>query len=341
MSKKGLVLFLVVFVCFYTSFTFGFIRKAQDSFSSQTELENLVRQCREEIQNERADDAVALGEKAVALAPTNAEAHFQLAMAYDLKLQQSSGMGRLSPAKKYKSALEKTVEFDPSHLRARMLLFNYLLGAPAIAGGGVEKAKVQAEEIAKLDEKSGYRVRAAVYQREEEWDLAEKELKAYQSLDPKDPNAAASLANFYRSRKNLEGAESIWTAFLEIQPGNADALLALGGIQAEMSKFEEAKASFQAGLSSGGDVMRFRYQLGRLSALSGMDAEEGIEHLKAYLQTSPAPGSPTWADALWRLGNIYEKTGNKDAAVQAYQKALELNPDHKNAKDSLKALEKK
>ena len=160
-------------------------------------------------------------------------------------------------------------------------------------------------------------------------------------LDPKDPNAAASLANFYRSRKNLEGAESIWTAFLEIQPGNADALLALGGIQAEMSKFEEAKASFQAGLSSGGDVMRFRYQLGRLSALSGMDAEEGIEHLKAYLQTSPAPGSPTWADALWRLGNIYEKTGNKDAAVQAYQKALELNPDHKNAKDSLKALEKK
>jgi tetratricopeptide (TPR) repeat protein len=341
MLRKVLGCLLVLGAGLWVAAASSPLGRAQDTAAPQSEMDKCLQRCREEIQQGRADEAVAWGEKAVALAPASAEAHLQLALAYNVKLDQSSGMGRLSPAKKYKSALEKTVELDPGNLRARNLLFNYLLEAPGIAGGGVDKAKVQAAEIAKLDEKAGYRVRAAVFQKEEKWEQAEKEYKAYLALDPKELNAASLLANFYRNRKNLAGAEGVWTDYLAVQPDNLDALLALGLVRVEMGKHDEAKENFLAGLKAGGGDVRFHYQLGRLSALTGRDPEEGIEHLQAYVQTPPPPGNPTWADAYWRMGNIYEKTGNKDAAVQSYQKALEINPEHKNAKDSLKALGKK
>ena len=313
----------------------------QAASAPQSELDEYLQKCREEIQQQRAQEAIAWGEKAIALAPASAEAHFQLALAYDLKLQQSSGIGRLSPAKKYKSALEKAIELNPENLPARNCLFDYLLEAPGIAGGGVAEAKAQAKEIAKLDMKAGYRVQAAVFQKEEKWDLAEKEYKAYLALDPKDVNAAALLANFYRNRKNPAGAEVVWTDYLVVQPGSLDALLALGQVRLELQKYDEAKENFRAGLKAANDDPRFHYQLGRLSALTGRDAEEGLAHLQAYLGKTPPPGNPTWADAYWRIGNIYEKTGNRSAAAQSYQKALEISPDHKNANDSLKALDKK
>lgn len=341
MSRKVLGCLLILCAGLWAAVASSPFRPTQDAAAPQSELEKCLQQCREEIQRQRADEAVAWGEKAVALAPASAEAHFQLALAYNLKLDQSSGMGRLSPAKKYKSALEKTVELDPGHLRARNLLFNYLLEAPGLAGGGVDKAKLQAAEIAKLDEKAGYRVRAAIFQKEEKWDQAEKEYKAYLALDPKETNAAALLANFYRSRKSLASAEGVWTDYLALQPENLDALLALGLLRVEMEKYDEAKENFLTGLKAGGDDVRFHYQLGRLSALTGRDPEEGLSHLQAYLGKTPPPGNPTWADAHWRMGNIYEKIGNKSAAVQSYQRALEINPEHKNAKDSLKALDKK
>jgi hypothetical protein len=306
-----------------------------------SELDKCLQRCREEIQQERAEEAIVWGKKAVALAPAGAEANYHLALAYSLKLDRSSGLGRLSPAKKYKSALEKTIELDPGHLRARNLLFIYLLEAPGLAGGGVNKAKIQAAEIAKLDKKAGYRLQAAIFQKKEEWDQAEKECKAYLALDPKELDAAATPANFYRSRKNPAGAEGVWKDYLAVQPKNLEALLELGQLRVEMEKCNAAKESFLVGLKASGGDVRFHYQLGRLSALTGRDPEEGLSHLQAYLGKTPPPGNPTWADAYWRMGNIYEKSGNKRAAVQSYQKALEINPKDKNAKDSLKTLDKK
>jgi tetratricopeptide (TPR) repeat protein len=340
MLRKSLGCLLILIAGLWAAAS-GPLGRTQDAAAPQSELDKCLRLCREEIQQGRADEAVAWGEKAVALAPANAEAHFQLALAYDLKLGRSSGLGRLAPAKKYKSALEKTVELDPGHLRARNLLFNYLLEAPGIAGGSIDQAKVQAAEIGKLDEKAGYRVRAAIFMKDKEWDQAEKEYKAYLALDPKDISAAASLANFYRSQKNPASAEGVWTDYLAVQPENLDALLALGQLRVEMEKFGEAKESFLAGLKASGGDTRFHYQLGRLSALTGRDPEEGLSHLRAYLGKTPPPGNPTWADAHWRMGNIYEKMGNRSAAIESYQKAMDINPEHKNAKDSLKALEKK
>ncbi len=84
--------------------------------------------------------------------------------------------------------------------------------------------------------------------------------------------------------------------------------------------------------------VRALYRLGRLAAISGRQLEEGEQAFQAYLG-QPAPrGEPTHADANWRLGQIYEKMGKRDLARARYEKALELNPAHPQAKLSLDAL---
>jgi predicted TPR repeat methyltransferase len=39
------------------------------------------------------------------------------------------------------------------------------------------------------------------------------------------------------------------------------------------------------------------------------------------------------------LGEAYEKSGQKDLAISNYKKALEINPDNKDAAERLKALQ--
>jgi tetratricopeptide (TPR) repeat protein len=313
---------------------------AQNPGVSQSEFEKCLESCRQEIAKGRADEAVALAEKAIALEPAKASGQYQLALAYNLKVDQASGMGKLGPAKKFKAALEKAVELDPGLLPARQALMGYLLQAPGLAGGSIEKGKIQAAEIAKLDEKAGYRARAAVFQAEKKWDQAEAEWKSLLALESNSFDVAASLSAFYQSREDLTKAEATLQTYLDAHPQDAAVHLSLGQLLVTANRLDRAGEVFRAGLALGGDGRNFYYQLGKLAAVTGKDPEAGLDHLKKYLEAPAPPGRPTHADAWWRIGNIYEKMGRNVDAAAAYQKALDINPDHANAKTSMKALKK-
>jgi len=53
------------------------------------------------------------------------------------------------------------------------------------------------------------------------------------------------------------------------------------------------------------------YQFGRVAALSGERIERGMEALRKCLTLPPAQGSPGHEAAQWRLGNLWEKKGDK------------------------------
>jgi tetratricopeptide (TPR) repeat protein len=81
------------------------------------------------------------------------------------------------------------------------------------------------------------------------------------------------------------------------------------------------------------------YQLGRLAALSDQRQPEGITALRHFLATPPQPGETPASQALFRLGNLLEKTGQRAEARSAYQAALATDPHHQPSREALSRLD--
>ena len=80
------------------------------------------------------------------------------------------------------------------------------------------------------------------------------------------------------------------------------------------------------------------YLVGRTSAISGLQLLRGKAALDRYLALESVPGGPSHAAAHWRLGNLSEHAGDREAARMSYRAALKLDPDFKQARTSLRAL---
>jgi tetratricopeptide (TPR) repeat protein len=257
------------------------------------------------LQKGDLDTAVSVGEKAAAGAPNDALVQMWLGRAYGQKARDASFISQMSLAKKCKAAFEKSVLLDPSSVEARVDLMNYHLQAPGIAGGDKDVAKKQADEILKLDPARGHVAWGAVFEGAKEPAKAEAEYRKAIEADPKQIRGRLSLAGLLVANKRVPEAREIWRQFSKTEP----------------------------------DQTYGHYALARLAIVTGEDLPEGVEHLKAYLAVPPKPDTPTWADAHWRLSNLYEKLGRRDEAKSELKTALTLNPDHAGAKKDLKRLE--
>ena len=109
------------------------------------------------------DAAVKACEKAVELAPTSSEYQLQLGDACGLAVQTAGMFSKMSLGKKCLAAYEKAVELDPKNLVARNSLMTVYQQAPAMMGGGIDKAYAQAAEIKKLDATHGHIAYATLY----------------------------------------------------------------------------------------------------------------------------------------------------------------------------------
>ena len=68
--------------------------------------------------------------------------------------------------------------------------------------------------------------------------------------------------------------------------------------------------------------------------------ERGERELKHYLANPIPETTPqSFANVHFRLGQIFEKTGRRDAARAEYEKALTFNPDLTEARNALKDLQ--
>lgn len=204
--------------------------------------------------------------------------------------------GILAP--KMKSAWESAVALDPKNLDARRSLIEYYTQAPSFMGGSFEKAHEVALQIKKLNPAEGHLAAGRIFTKEEKFVEAEKEFVAMAKANP---DYVGGLANFYVSRKQYDKAFAIYEALLAKDSQN----------------------------------MQTVYQLGRLSAVSGTRLESGEANLKKYLTYQPKAGEPSLAAAHMRLGNIYEKKGDKAAAKKAYETSLKLDANMQEAKDGL------
>lgn len=248
--------------------------------------------------------ATARFERARQLQPDDSEIHRWLGRSYASEARNGNPVLWLLLGGKILRCFERAVEVDPSNTAARMDLVKFYVVAPGLFGGGFDKARREAEQIARYDRTVAHFARGYIQYSLGQFGSAEKELKSAVALDPKNKDYYSWLGFLYLERQQYDKAFQTFETLLEVDPGDADA----------------------------------QYELGRTAAFSGSRLEQGEIALHTYLRRSPKPWSPSHAEAHLHLGVIYEKSGRKALAIREFAEAARARPELREASMALKRL---
>jgi Tfp pilus assembly protein PilF len=245
-------------------------------------------------------------QKAVSLDDSKSDYHLLLGNAWSGLIDSVGMFKKMSLGRQIKAEFEKVVAEDPKNIPARTALAEFYAQAPAMMGGGADKAVDQVKQISALDPIQGHYAMATVYVDQKKFAEAEQEYKTVIAADPKRARAYSQLA------------------FISIFE----------------KKDSEAPALFRKAVETDPEYLPGYFGVARSDLLSGQSLDEAERDFKKYLSRWPEEGDPSLANAHWRLGQVYEKQGKKDLAIAEWQEALKLAPNYKAAQESLKAAGK-
>lgn len=161
------------------------------------------------------------------------------------------------------------------------------------------------------------------------------------ALDPGNLGARESLLEFYWQAPGFMGGskDKAFEQAEEIQRRSAlRGAMLLGSLYERDERYDEAFDTFEGIVQSHPANRLALYSIGRISAVSGLRPDRGVAALTTYVEGPAAPGEPSLAHALWRMGMIHEKQGRRDLARATYQRALQQDPDNQQAATALKKL---
>jgi tetratricopeptide (TPR) repeat protein len=250
------------------------------------------------------DVAIARLERAIELGPVSPEVHAFAGLAYVGKLDTVGIFSQLGWARKARAAFLLAVELDPDNLDSRQHLLDYYIFAPGIAGGSTAKAGEQAEAIRERDPFLGHLAWAQVHEASDELDVARNDLRAAIALRPDDVDTRLRLVTQLH----------------------------------EVRRFEEAWTNLEAARAAAPDRPTVLYQMGRTADLSGKHLDAGAAALERYLEVASDATVLLRSWAWYRLGSIHMQAENEQAARQAFEGALRVDPEHDEARKALKKL---
>lgn len=220
------------------------------------------------------------------------------------RIDNASLFGKKSAAEELLSLCEAERTRDPRNSLALTCVAQYHLVAPSIAGGDEKKAEAAIVQMQPLDE-GQYLL-----------------LRANQAFANKDD--AKGMTILAEALPKLTDASDVAGVALRL------------GMKGDM---EGAFAAFERASSLDPADPFTLYQRGRGAAVSGQHLVEGRDSLLRLLSGSAWIGGVNYRPgAHWRLGQIYDKMGDKGLAEKAFRRALVLDPKHKEAQAALKAL---
>ena len=250
--------------------------------------------------------AIASFERGVELAPQDSQGHDWLGRAYGRKAEQEMFFTAYSLARKTRHEFETAVGLNPSNMEAQRDLIRFDMNAPAVVGGGDDKALHEIDSLAQVDPVESDLARAEFFATKKRYDEADQ---LYQKIlaAPKSVGVCLEAADYYRDR----------------------------GDAAHMSAAVAAAAKLDA------NDRRLGYYRGVADVMSGQRAAEAEQLLRAYLNSMPENSEmPSHASALEWLGTLYEKEGRNSEAAQEYKACLDLDPRNHVARDGLHRVEK-
>ena len=250
---------------------------------------------------ERWDDAVRYGERAVVLQPDNAGYHLWLAREYGRKAGAANPLTAANTARKAKAEFERAVQLDPASTDARVDLAQYYTEAPVVMGGGLDKAREQAVQIATRNPAEAQLVLARVAEKEKRYPEAENALREAIRVGQSPANYWLELAGFYRRRGRLDDMQAA-VQHAVTQPGKSAEIY-----------FDAADELYQG----------------------GRNFPAAVQYLQEYLASGQVVESAPVFRAHYLLGELYQGMGRSPAAISEYQVSLTLAPGFDRARKAL------
>ncbi|HVP41825.1 MAG TPA: tetratricopeptide repeat protein [Terriglobales bacterium] len=281
------------------------LKQRTDASANDAEAWHLL--CRSYYAKERWDDAIAAAKHAVALKPDSSDYHLWLGRAYGEKAQSISSwhwLTALSLAGKTRSEFEKAVQLDAGNVGARSDLAEFYAEAPGIVGGGKDKARREAEQLASRDAAAAHWIKGLLAEKEKDMPAAEREYLAAVEAGKGDGGRWLDLASFYqRAGRTQDMQHAIDKA-----------------VAAEKKR---------------GEVF---YDAATILYQSDQDLAAAAKLVRDYLRSENKVEEAPAFRAHYLLGNILERQGEKQAAVAEYRAALDLNSDFSDARNALQRL---
>jgi Flp pilus assembly protein TadD len=257
------------------------------SAPADAELSNLL--CRAYYELEDWDRAEASCRKAVANDPEIARFHLWMGRVYGEKADRTNFLAAASLAVKVRGELERAVQLNPKDLDARLDLSEFYIEAPAIMGGGEQKAREQAQAIAQLNPAREHWVYARLAEQKKDAPAAEREYRQFIELSQGDAEAWLNLALFLRRQARLDEMEQAI-------------------VRLSQTQFSKPEGRMEAS--------ELLYRTNRNYPLA-------LEFLRRYLATGPVEAAPAFK-AHYLQGELLEKQGDKAGAAAEYRSSLSL-----------------
>jgi tetratricopeptide (TPR) repeat protein len=257
------------------------------SAAADAESSNLL--CRAYFALEDWNRAESSCRKAVSLDPDNSRFHLWLGRVYGEKADRANFLSAAGLAGKVRGEFERAVQLNPNDVDARLDLAEFYISAPAIVGGGDDKAREQAQSIAAVNPAREHWIYARIAEKKRDTVTAEREYRRYIDLSKGDAEAWLNLALFLRRQKRYDEMEQAIVKLNQAPMSKPDVLVEAAGIL---------------------------YHAGRRYPLAA-------DMLHRYLSSGPVEAQPAFK-ARYLLGLLLEKQGDKAGAAQEYRASLSL-----------------
>jgi tetratricopeptide (TPR) repeat protein len=266
----------------------GLLQPATVANSNDAEAEQLL--CRLALQLERWDDAVAACQKAVALDGNSSDNHLWYGRALGEKADRVSFLKAYGLGKRVKTEFETAVALDPHNAEALSDLGEYYTEAPAIVGGGKDKAAAVASKLDDVERARAEELRGRIAASNKDTAAAEQHFRAAIAAAPRPANYWMVLASFYQKQNDL----------LRMQEAIRSGLAAEGG--------------------RGEPLVDAAHLLMR----AGQDPQTTIRLLREYLASpDKSEDEPAFRVHLL-LASLLNKQGDTEGAAQEIQDAIAI-----------------
>jgi Flp pilus assembly protein TadD len=160
-------------------------------------------------------------ERALPLAPNSPEQYLWLGRAYGRRAETSSFVTAPGLASKARTNFEKAVALDPGNKDAVSDLLEYYLEAPALLGGGLEKAQALAEKMKRRDASEYEYLLARISDKKKDYGGAEVHLRRAVELAPGQAGKIVELAKFLARQRKFQESDEAFARAQRMAPDEA------------------------------------------------------------------------------------------------------------------------